>query len=309
VSVRTGEQVQVLFRSDAACRVVGERGALLDDVSRERDGRGRTGRGAGVDGVAYGAVVEAESGRFLETLAGVDLDAEVPSCPGWQVADLVWHLAEVHGFWAQIVDRLLTDPSDADDVVRPTDRELLTFAAERRAELLDALARRSPTDHCWSWSELGGDVGWVARRQAHEALIHRADAELAAGVAVTRPGAALAADGVDELVRGFLVGIPEWARWTADGTTVAVACTDVGGRYVVELGRMSGMSPASGRSYDIDAAELLDDPFSPAHAEVVGDAWELDRWLWGRGEAGALTITGRREVVTRFRALAADATQ
>jgi hypothetical protein len=54
-------------------------------------------------------------------------------------------------------------------------------------------------------------VSWVARRQAHEALIHRTDAELAAGVTVTRADAALAADGVDDLISGFLVGVPRWA--------------------------------------------------------------------------------------------------
>jgi uncharacterized protein (TIGR03083 family) len=262
-----------------------------------------------VDSIAYRAVVEAESGRFLATLAGVDLGAEVPSCPGWNVADLLWHLAEVHGFWAQIVDQLLEDPSATDDLERPPDSALHAIAAERRVELLDALTRRSPTERCWSWSDLGGDVSWVARRQAHEALIHRADAELAAGVSVTSPDAALAADGVDELIRGFLVGVPEWASWTPDGTTVALTCTDVGGRYVLELGRMTGTSPASGRSYDLDAAELRDDPSTPVHAEVAGDAWDLDRWLWGRSGAAALTIAGTPEVVTRFRALAAEATQ
>jgi uncharacterized protein (TIGR03083 family) len=262
-----------------------------------------------VDAVEYRAVVEAESGRFLEVLAGVDLEADVPSCPGWHVADLLWHLAEVHGFWAQIVDRRLEDPSAVDDSERPPDAALLTFAAERRAELLDALTRRAPTEHCWSWSELGGDVSWVARRQAHEALIHRTDAELAAGVAVTRPDAVLAADGVDELVRVFLVGVPEWASWTPYGTTVVLECTDVGGRYVLELGRMTGTSPASGRRYDLDAAELREVPLAAADAEVSGTAWDLDRWLWGRGDAAAVTITGTREVVTRFRASVAEATQ
>jgi uncharacterized protein (TIGR03083 family) len=262
-----------------------------------------------VDSIAYPAVVETESGRFLETLTSVALDAPVPSCPGWQVADLLWHLAEVHGFWAQIVDRLLEDPSAADDLERPTDTALQTFAAEQRTALLDALTRRSPRERCWSWSELGGEVSWVARRQAHEALIHRTDAELAAGVTVTRVDAALAADGVDELIRGFLVGVPEWATLTPDGTTVALECTDVGDRHVLELGRMTGTSPASGRSYDLDAAELHADPTTPAHAEVSGDAWDLDRWLWGRGDGAALTLTGTREVVTRFRALVADATQ
>lgn len=262
-----------------------------------------------MDSIAFPAVVEAESGRFLEALASVDLAAAVPSCPDWHVADLLWHLAEVHGFWAQIVDRLLEDPSAADDLERPPDPALHTFAAEQRAALLDALTRRTPTERCWSWSDLGGDVSWVARRQAHEALIHRTDAELAAGVSVTRPDAALAADGVDELIRGFLVGVPDWATWTPDGTTVALHCTDVGHRHVLELGRMTGTSPATGRSYDLHAAELGDDPSAPPHAEVSGDAWDLDRWLWGRGDAGALTITGKPEVVTRFRALVAEATQ
>jgi uncharacterized protein (TIGR03083 family) len=262
-----------------------------------------------VDSIASRAVVEAESGRFLETLANVQLDAEVPSCPGWDVADLLWHLAEVHGFWAQIVGLLLNDPSEADDLERPANPELHAFASERRAELLDALTRRSPAERCWSWSDLGGDVSWVARRQAHEALIHRTDAELAAGVAVTRADAALAVDGVDELLRGFLVGVPEWATWTPDGTTVALDCTDVERRYVLGLGRMTGTSPASGRSYALDAAELRDDTSARAHAEVSGEAWDLDRWLWGRGDAAALTITGARHVVTRFRALVAEATQ
>lgn len=63
-----------------------------------------------LDVVGYLAVLEAESGRFLDTLARVDLDAEVSSCPGWHTADLLWHLAEVHGFWAQIVDGLLPTP-------------------------------------------------------------------------------------------------------------------------------------------------------------------------------------------------------
>jgi uncharacterized protein (TIGR03083 family) len=262
-----------------------------------------------VDSIAYRAVVEAESGRFLAALASADLGAEVPSCPGWDVADLLWHLAEVHGFWAQIVGRSLQDPSEADELERPTDPALHTFAVEQRAELLDALTRRSPTERCWSWSDLGGDVGWVARRQSHEALIHRTDAELAAGVPVTRPDPALAADGVDELIRGFLVGVPEWASWTPDGTTVALDCTEGGGRYVLELGRMTGTSPASGRSYDLDAAELRADPASSVDAEVSGDAWDLDRWLWGRGDDAPLAITGAREVVARLRALVTEATQ
>ena len=262
-----------------------------------------------MDIVGYRMVVDAESRRFLDVLEHVDLGVEVPSCPGWDVADLLWHLAEVHGFWAQIAGRLLQDPTEADDLERPAGSELRAFASSQRAELLDALARRSPTERCWSWADLGGDIAWVARRQAHEALIHRVDAELAAGVAVGTSDAALAADGVDELLRGFVVGVPAWATWTPDGTTVALACTDVGRRFVLELGRMTGTSPDSGRSYDLDAAELLDDHAATADVEVAGDAWDLDRWLWGRGQLAELTVAGTRAVLERFRTLVTEATQ
>jgi uncharacterized protein (TIGR03083 family) len=262
-----------------------------------------------VDDPAFRAVVEVESRRFLDVLSEVDLDVEVPSCPGWDVADLLWHLGEVHGFWAQIAGRLLQDPADADELERPPDPKLHAFAASQRAELLDALARRPPTERCWSWSDLGDDLAWVARRQAHEALIHRVDAELAAGVAVTRPDPVLAADGVDELVRGFLVGVPTWATWTPDGTTVALRCADVGGRFVLEFGRMTGTSPDSGRSYDLDAVDLRSDLSSTTDAEVAGDAWDLDRWLWGRGPADELAVTGDRHVIDRFRTLLVESTQ
>jgi uncharacterized protein (TIGR03083 family) len=262
-----------------------------------------------VDVAAYLEVVAAESARFLAVLEDVDLAAPVPSCPGWDVADLLWHLTEVHASWAQIVGRLLQDPSEVDDLERPADASLRPAAASSRAELLEALDQRSPTERCWSWSDLGGTVAWVARRQAHEALIHRVDAELAAGVAVTRADAALAGDGVDELVGGFLVGVPAWATWTPEGTAVVLHCRDVGRRHVLELGRMTGTSPDTGRGYDLDAVELRDDGTARVHTEVSGDAWALDRWLWGRGPLERLTVTGDRDVLERLRTLVEETTR
>jgi hypothetical protein len=201
------------------------------------------------------------------------------------------------------------EPGEKARALHPATAELRAFAALQRDELLEALTRRSPSERCWSWSELGDDIAWVTRRQGHEALIHRVDAELAAGVAVGTCDATLAADGVDELVRGFLVGVPAWATWTPEGTTVALDCTDVGHRFVLELGRMTGTSPNSGRNYDLDAAELLDDRAAPADVEITGGAWDLDRWLWGRGELAGLTISGQRPVLERFRQLIIESTQ
>jgi uncharacterized protein (TIGR03083 family) len=261
-----------------------------------------------VDTSRFVELIRDESRRSLDVLGGVDLEAAVPSCPGWTVADLLYHLAEVQDTWAQVAGQLLQDPDDIVELPRPADGELRATLADRSAALVAALSSGSPEDRCWSWSELGGDVAWVARRQAHEALVHRVDAELAAGVEVTPVSPEVAADGVDELVRGFLVGVPDWAQLDLDGATVGVWCTDVDARHVLALGRMTGTSPASGRTYDLPAA-VLADPTTAVDGEVAGPAWALDRWLWGRGEMEELTVRGDPDHVDRLRALAVDATQ
>jgi uncharacterized protein (TIGR03083 family) len=261
-----------------------------------------------VDTTRFVVLVREESGRLLDAVDGVDLAAPVPSCPGWSVADLLAHLAEVQDTWAQVVGQLLEDPEEIVELPRPADAALRATLADRTTALVAALSSRSPSARCWSWSELGADVAWVARRQAHEAIVHRVDGELAAGVEVTPVAPEVAADGVDELVRGFLVGVPDWARLDLDGVTVGVWCTDVGSRHVLALGRMTGTSPTSGRSYDLPAASLAD-PETPVDGEVTGPAWAVDRWLWGRGGTDELTVRGDADHVTRLRELVADATQ
>ncbi|HOQ54008.1 MAG TPA: maleylpyruvate isomerase N-terminal domain-containing protein [Micropruina sp.] len=49
------------------------------------------------------AVIATETQRFSVAIEGADPDAPVPTCPGWTVADLAWHLTEVHAFWAEIL--------------------------------------------------------------------------------------------------------------------------------------------------------------------------------------------------------------
>ena len=51
----------------------------------------------------------------------------------------------------------------------------------------------------WMWNLDGRHAGYIARRQAHEALIHRIDAELTAGRR-TPVDAALGTDGIDEVL-------------------------------------------------------------------------------------------------------------
>ena len=132
------------------------------------------------------------------------------------------------------------------------------------------------------------------RRQAHEALVHRVDAELTAGVDLTVPDAALAADGVDELLR-VMWGLPDgdWATWTPSDRLVRVETTDTGHGWTLRLGRWSGTGPQSGREFDEATALVVDgdDAGSPA-AVLRGRAADLDLHLWNRLPADPVERTG-----------------
>lgn len=265
----------------------------------------------GPDHEAYLVVIREQSERFLEALVGVPQDAPVPSCDGWTAGDLLWHLGEVQHFWAHVAAG-----APGDDVVAPArpadDVALRRFVATAGTELLAALAARPADAPAWSWHPDGGTLAWVARRQAHEALVHRVDAELTAGLEVRPPAVEVATDGVDEVLGVFVDGVPAWGTFAPDGVAVDLRATNAPGAWRLELGRFAGAHPVSGEAVGLDAAAVArvgeDDP-RPAELLVVGRAWDLDRWLWGRGPVDALDVDGDPAVLTRLRRLLADATQ
>lgn len=241
-----------------------------------------------------------ESARFAEVITDADPESRVPSCPDWTADDLLWHLAEVQWFWATVVGKGVTgERAEQLKPDRPRSRaELLSFYRRSSGELGRVLAASPPEAPAWTWSS-DRTVGFVRRRQAHEALIHRVDAELAAG-ARTPLDAELSADGVDEALRVMYGGLPEWGAFTADpGTTVRLRATDTGDSWLVTLGRFTGTDPASGTSYDEpDIHPEPSDNGAAAQATITGRAADLDCWLWHRppdlpversGDDGALS--------------------
>ena len=144
-----------------------------------------------------------ESARFVEVLRKTPAESRVPTCPDWDADDLLWHLAEVQWFWGTIVGRGLTAHADVEAVEagdRPGDRDGLLALFDRVSrELHHHLSTTSPDTPAWTWAD-EQSVGFIRRRQAHEALIHRLDAELTAGDR-TPMDADLSTDGVDEVLR------------------------------------------------------------------------------------------------------------
>lgn len=257
------------------------------------------------------AAIRRESDRFADVLAGTDPAARVPTCPDWSADDLLWHLTEVHAYWARILRTGAQTDDDAEAVEadkpeRPADRAamLALFAAETDA-LLDELAARADDEPAYFWLETDRTVGATRRMQAHEATMHRIDAELAAGVASGPIDSALALDGVRHAVGAM------WAWWgTVDGFrfvpggVAELRATDTGESVLIEVGRWQGVGQ-SGKSYDVPSARLAAGGVPAALA--TGTAEQLDRWLWGRGEEPG--VSGDDEVLAALRAARAEGMQ
>jgi uncharacterized protein (TIGR03083 family) len=254
-------------------------------------------------GIDFDAALEGESLRFAAALQSADGTAPVPTCPDWRAEDLLWHLGKVQHFWATIVHEGFTDEAQVRSISpeRPDNREgLLDFFHGARTSLCAGLRAVDDATPVWTWSA-DQTVGFVRRRQAHEALIHRLDAELTAGVR-TPLDPALSSDGVDEALRVMYGGHPDWGAFTPDGRTVRLDATDTGRTWVVGLGRFAGEDPEDGPVDEPDIA-VLDDATSQPLAHVAATAADLDCWLWHRPVIGPVDRSGDADTMRAFAAI------
>ena len=241
-----------------------------------------------------------DSARFRAVLADCDPAARVPSCPDWDAADLLWHLGEVQHFWATMLRQRPQGPEDYSAAPRPATYAGLLDYFDQGSDLLTAtLPGTDPAAEVWTWSQ-DHTAGFIYRRQAHEALIHRLDAELTAG-AVTPLDPALAADGVHEALDVMFGGQPPWGEFTPYDRFVRVDVTDTDHRIWVQLGHFHGTDP-EGTVHDTEDIHVVADPGVEPDAVVDGPAGALDAWLWRRGDDAEIAVTGDREVYDHFRA-------
>lgn len=242
---------------------------------------------------AYLDHIRSESARLEAVLAACDPEARVPACPDWSADDLLWHHSEVQWFWSEVVRRRPGGPPD-DELRRgraDTHAGLVEQHAESSASLVDALSRADPAEAAWTWAP-EQTVGFTYRRQAHESLIHRLDAEQAAGVA-SPLDPALAADGVAELLEVMYGGeAPGWGRIEPGVQHVRLDLTDTGHALWTQPCTFLGTHPESGKVYDGPHVLLVADPGTEPDAVVSGTAADLDAWLWKRRERDAVTVEG-----------------
>ena len=241
------------------------------------------------------------------------MGAGVPSCPGWAVRDLLKHTGYVHRWAAGIVIGGLTRPADGASeagILRqgPGDAGLPGWFREGHAALVRALDEAPPDLDCWAFLAAPSPLAFWARRQAHETAIHRADAgQAAAGTAdgaAGPPGGsagpssgpasgpafepAFAANGVDELIMGFLARSVRRGNWPGLPGSLAIHAADGadGGADWLVHGGSGAPGVARGTG--------------PADCDVTGPASDLYLTLWNRRPPGGLGVDGDPGILAAF---------
>lgn len=233
-------------------------------------------------------------------LADVEWYAPVPSCPGWDVADLVKHVGGVHR-WAEAMVAE-TAPKRLrranHEIELPYDvRQYGTWFAEGGGRLVDTLNAADPDAPMWAWGADQHARFW-SRRMLHETAVHHADLRVALGLeprlTVEPP---IAADGIDELLDNLpsaLYFVPGVAQLRGDGDSIHVHATDdvgVGaGEWTITLGpdgftydHSHGKGTVAVRGSAADLLLLLMNRRSldrdGERFELFGDRAVLDHWL------------------------------
>jgi uncharacterized protein (TIGR03083 family) len=223
-------------------------------------------------------------GQLERAARSAGVAAAVPSCPPWNVATLVRHVARVY-HWATLSLRGLAPESDPFE--RPDDDTALAVYSANLNACLSALRSPAPSLRTPTMYPAESVPAFFARRMAHETAIHRVDAELAAGCGVMEFDPGFAADGVQEL----LVGMGR-ARFNTTNLqrslTITLTPLDVNRAWTVSAGPSSYLAAEEAR----DHSDLT----------VFAPASDLYRWIWNRAGDDEVALRGDVTVADAWRA-------
>ncbi|MBT3152599.1 maleylpyruvate isomerase family mycothiol-dependent enzyme [Streptomyces sp. CHD11] len=231
-------------------------------------------------------ILDAEGQLLADAAQEAGMTASVPSCPGWEVRDLLRHTGVVHRWAAAFVADGHTAPRPMGEHPELDGPGLVSWYRDSHRRLVDTLAGAAPGTQCFTFLPGGpsGALAFWARRQAHETTVHRFDAESARGGVPAPIAADFAVDGVDELLRGFHARRKSRIR-TDRPRVLRLRTTDADAVWTVHL---SQEPPVTTR-----------DAVGVAECELAAPAQELYLALWNRLSVPALS--GDPELATLWR--------
>ncbi|MEU6681468.1 maleylpyruvate isomerase family mycothiol-dependent enzyme [Streptomyces sp. NPDC046853] len=213
-------------------------------------------------------VLDAEGQLLARAAQAAGTGGKVVTCPDWTVRDLLRHTGAVHQWAAAFVaeghtaPRPIGDPPDLDGAA------LIDWYRQAHGDLVSTLRAAATDVECWAFLPAPSPLAFWARRQANETAVHRVDAESARGGDPSPIGTEFAADGIDELLRGFHARSRSRVR-TREPRVLRVRATDADAVWTV---RLSQEPPVTERGDD-----------GPAECELSGPAEHLYLALWNRG--------------------------
>ncbi|MEI5101306.1 maleylpyruvate isomerase family mycothiol-dependent enzyme [Streptomyces sp. PmtG] len=249
----------------------------------------------------YCAEVAVQLRSLRAALQGADLSVTVPTCPDWTLDQLVRHAGGAVR-WVELHVRTRAKANiPSEDVpgfegpesTGPAALDAwLAETAERFGETMRGAEADTPV---WTWTG-EGTAGFWARRMTHEVAIHRADAEIAAGVEYAL-APEVAADAIDEWLE-----IVRYAQRSSmgkragelrgEGRTLHLHATDagpeLGAEWTITLGP-DGVAWEHGHTKaDVALRGPLTEvllafyrrrPLDSGRVEVLGDRGLLEFWL------------------------------
>lgn len=233
-----------------------------------------------------------EQSRLLEGL-GVEVElvttsvhsaactTPVPTCPGWTVREVLWHLGSVY---RAALSWLVDGRSPRERQHDPAESEsALEYLGSGFDALRTELAARAPDEHAASWWPADTTCGFWRRRMTHETTIHRVDIETCSAEHVSTVDEDIALDGIDEVLtlwfgqRLSMMGLA--------GTRDCLVAVRTGGHDW--LARAGPGKTRAWRCSETDA--------ECADVAVHGEPAEVYLWLWGRAAPGTVTVVGPDE--------------
>jgi uncharacterized protein (TIGR03083 family) len=242
--------------------------------------------------------LKTESATFRANLAEADFTVPVPSCPGWDVLDLVRHVGSVYRFVHYHVSRGSTERPDPQTRERLYTEELpdaasaLPWWEEQLSKLTELLGGLDPAAPAWNWAPQAKVGGFWPRRMAHETAVHRWDLQMALHGLAEPIETRLAVDGVSEILDTWLPAGRRKGPLDRFGVVQLVA-TDGEQEWFLRL-RGEGVAL-------LDTGTILDDTDPHEQVTAAGPASDLELALYGRVGFDVLEVGGDETLLHALR--------